>query len=211
MARQRITAGKSIQDIMDMSMREFESYTPAQQREITSRLASAANKRLRNLQKNNIENPATLRLNMSGGKISVKGKSGEDLKSEFFRASQFLNSKFSQTKEWRKFEKKLDASYKNKDEQEHNNAHMGLAFSYFDILQETDPTISQLREKYRLVDVIADFIRDGLDSNEIIQQAKNYLENRYREEQENYNTRNTNFGDRLDNTPKRYKRKRRKK
>lgn len=84
MPRSRIASGMTINDIMEMSMSKFEQYTPTQQREITSRLASAANKRLRTLQKSDIENPATLRLNMSGGKISVRGKSGDELKQEFF-------------------------------------------------------------------------------------------------------------------------------
>jgi len=205
--RSRIASGMKISDIMDMSFRDFEKYTPTQQREIVSRLGSAANKRLKNLQKNNIENPATLRLDLSGGKISVRGKSGDELKQEFYRAKQFLGSKFSQTREWKKFEKKLEAGYKNKDE--NISANMGLAFSYFDLLQEIDPTISKEREKYRLVDVIADFIRDGKNSNEIINSAKDYLNKRYKEEQERYNNQNTRFADRLINdTPKRYRRKR---
>lgn len=186
-----------------MSMSKFEQYTPTQQREITSRLASAVNKRLRTLQKSDIENPATIRLNMSGGKISVRGKSGDELKQEFFRAKQFLQSKFSKKSEWKKFEKKINENYDNRE-------NMGLAFSYFDILQETDPNISALREKYRLVDVIADYIRDGNNADEIIRKSKEYLDKRYLEEQERYNARNTTFGDRLQNTRKRYKRKKKK-
>lgn len=193
----------TINDIMKMSMSKFEQYTPTQQREITSRLASAANKRLRTLQKSDIENPATIRLNMSGGKISVRGKSGDELKQEFFRAKQFLQSKFSKKSEWKKFEKKINENYDNRE-------NMGLAFSYFDILQEIDPNISALREKYRLVDVIADYIRDGNNADEIIKKSKEYLDKRYLEEQERYNSRNTMFGDRLQNTRKRYKRKKKK-
>lgn len=203
MPRSRIASGMTINDIMKMSMSKFEQYTPTQQREITSRLASAANKRLRTLQKSDIENPATIRLNMSGGKISVRGKSGDELKQEFFRAKQFLQSKFSKKSEWKKFEKKINENYDNRE-------NMGLAFSYFDILQETDPNISALREKYRLVDVIADYIRDGNNADEIIRKSKEYLDKRYLEEQERYNARNTTFGDRLQNTRKRYKRKKKK-
>lgn len=208
MARQRIATGMKISDIMDMSFRDFEKYTPTQQREIVSRLGSAANKRLKTLQKNEIENPATLRLNLSGGKISVKGKSGEELKQELYRAKQFLSSKFSKTSEWKKFEKKLNEGYKNKQEREQVN--MGLAFSYYDLLQEIDPSISRERDKYKLVDVIADYIREGNNSQQIIDKSKQYLENRYKEEQNRYNNQSTRFGDRLDDTPTRYRRKKRK-
>lgn len=203
MPRSRIATGMSINDIMKMSMSRFEEYTPIQQREITSRLASAANKRLRTLQKSDIENPATIRLNMSGGKLSVRGKTGDELKQEFFRARQFLQSKFSKKSEWKKFEKKINENYDNRE-------NMGLAFSYFDILQETDPNISMIREKYRLVDTIADYIKEGNNADEIIRKSKEYLDKRYLEEQERYNARNTTFGDRLQNTRKRYKRRKKK-
>lgn len=205
MARERIATGMSISDIMDMSISKFESYTPKQQREITSRLASAANKRLRNLEKSGIENPTTIRLNLSGGKISVKGKSGDELKQEFFRAKQFLGSKLSSKKEWKKFEKAITENYQGNE----SRYTMGLAFSYFDVLQEIDPKISALREKYRLVDQIADYIQAGDNAETIINKSKEYLEKRYNQEQERYNNQNVSFGDRLDNSRKRYRRKKR--
>ena len=213
MARSRVASGQSINDIMDMPMSKFEQYTPTQQREIVSRLASAANKRLKTLGKNNIENPATIRVNLSGGKFSVRGKQGTELKQEFFRAKQFLGSKFSKTSEWKKFQKKLNEGLKqNKETQDTNDGYyeMGLAFSYYDVLQEIDPRISANREKYRLVDVIADYIKSGDNAQEILNKAKKYLDDRYKEEQESYNQQNINFGDKLDNTPYRFKRKRKK-
>ncbi len=194
---------------MNLPMSKFEEYTTTQQREIVSRLTSAANKRLKTLGKNSIENPATIRVDLSGGKFSVRGKSGQELKQEFFRAKQFLNSRFSKSSEWKKFEKKLNEGLKqNKAMQADKGEGMGLAFSYYDILQETDPRISSNREKYRLVDVIADYIREGNNAQEIINKSKEYLNNRYREEQESYNNQSVSFGDSLDNTPYRFKRKR---
>lgn len=203
MARSRITQGMSIGNIMDMPMSKFETYTPTQQREIVSRLASAANKRLKTLQSNNIENPTTIRVEMSGGKFSVKGKSGDSLKNEFFRAKQFLGSKFSSTKEWRKFEKKIQAKYSDTEKA----IDMGLAFSYFDVLQEVDPSISALREKYRIVDLIADYIKDGVKGKDIIQKTRDYLDKRYKQEQERYNSKSVRFGNRIENTQRKFKRK----
>ena len=192
-------------------MSKFEEYTNTQQREIVSRLASAANKRLKTLGKNNIENPATIRVDLSGGKFSVRGKSGQELKQEFFRAKQFLGSKFSKTSEWKKFEKKLNEGLKQnkaiQSDKPDGYYEMGLAFSYYDILQETDPRISANREKYRLVDVIADYIKAGNNAQEIINKSKKYLDDRYKEEQESYNNQSVSFGEPLDNTPYRFKRK----
>ena len=93
--RNRISAGLSISDIMNIPMKKFEQYTPAQQRELVSRLASAANKRYKTFEKKGIVNPAILSMKMEGGKISVRGKNVEQIKEEYFRAKKFLKSAFS--------------------------------------------------------------------------------------------------------------------
>lgn len=104
--RQRIATGLKISDIMDMPISKLSQYTPKQQREIISRLASAANKRLKTLQKQDIYNSAVSRLEKSGGKISVRGKSGDELIKEFVRAREFLSNKFSSATYWKKDNKK---------------------------------------------------------------------------------------------------------
>ena len=75
--RSRVSTGLSIQDIMRMDMNKFEKYSFTEHKEIVSRLASAANKRYRNFEKKGIVNPATLYMNLEGGKISVKNRSEE--------------------------------------------------------------------------------------------------------------------------------------
>ena len=86
MARKRVTQGKTIEDLLKIDMAALQDYTISEQREIVSRLASAANKRLKGLESKGIETPATIKLKMSGGKISVRGKSEEDLFIELYRA-----------------------------------------------------------------------------------------------------------------------------
>ena len=105
--RKRVSSGLTIKDIQKMSMDKFQSYTPAQQRELVSRLASAGNKRLRNLEKVGTETPSTIKLNLSGGKLSVKGKSGDELIKEFYRAKSFLNSPTSTTIGWKKTKQEI--------------------------------------------------------------------------------------------------------
>ena len=213
MARNRISSGLSITDITKMSMEQFEKYTPGQQREIVSRLASAANKRFKNLQNRGIVSPASIRLSQSGGKVSVRGKSGTELKMEMARAKQFLKSSLSTVTGFRKLEKSI------KEEQERtgkkgkdNSKSLGLAFSYYDIISDMDSNITAIRDKYNVVEFIAEMIDDGLQYDQIIESTMNYLDRSYEESQRSYNETNINFSDSLENdTPKRFKRKRRKK
>lgn len=190
-----------------MSMEKFGTYTPTQQREIVSRLASAANKRLRTLEKSGIENPATLRVELSGGKFSVKGKSGQELKQELFRVKQFLGSKFSSKREWNKFEKKLEAKIKEDATEQDKNATK-LAYGYFDVLQELEPSLITKRARYNLVEQIALYIKEGNSPKEVMNKAKQWLEDEYRKEQQRYNEQNVKFGERLNKSRKRYKRNR---
>ena len=108
--RSRVSTGLSIHDIMSMDMKKFESYTIKEQKELTSRLASAANKRFKTFEKKEIVNPAILKMQMEGGKISVKNKTPAELKEEYFRAKAFLKSKFSTQKGYNQYMKKLNES-----------------------------------------------------------------------------------------------------
>ena len=87
--------GYSITDIMDMGIEEFSNLTKPQLREAVSRLASAANKRLRRVSKDDIVSPAQIEAEESGGKFSTRGKSEIELQVEFRRVSNFLRDKTS--------------------------------------------------------------------------------------------------------------------
>ena len=211
MARNRVSSGLSISDITKMSMEQFEKYTPGQQREIVSRLASAANKRFKNLQNRGIVSPASIRLSQSGGKVSVRGKSGVELQMEMTRAKQFLNSSLSTTKGYKKLqndikeeERRINAGY---SENEKNDTAMGLAFAYYDILYEQDPTIANIRQKYEIVEHIADQILEGKSGDDIINNTMSWLETKYIENQKQYNDNNISFSNAIENDiPQRYRR-----
>ena len=152
--RKRVATGMSVKDILNMPVSKLSTYTPAQQKEIVSRLASAANKRARTLEKNNINNSALMRLNNSGGKISVRGKKGDDLTREMIRARDFLNNKFSKTSYWKKTIKNIKnkSSLNDMPEEKISNA-----FSTYDMIRETDAELINRINKYELMDYI-----DGL-------------------------------------------------
>ena len=211
--RNRIASGLSIQDIMSMDMKKFESYSLKEQKEITSRLASAANKRLKTFERKEIVNPAVLKMQMEGGKISVKNKTQDELKEEYFRAKTFLKSKFSTQKGYKQYMEKLNDSlnidqkgiYKGMDA----SLLYSTAFAYYDALQDISPSIQNVKDKYKIANKIAEFMQDGKDEKEIFKDVFSWLSKEYEQMQEQFNETSVSFGNRLDeeDTPTRFKRK----
>ena len=106
--------GYSINDIMDMGIEEFSNLTKPQLREAVSRLASAANKRLKRVSKDDIVSPAQIEAIESGGKFSTKGKSEIELQVEFRRVSNFLRDKTSTVTGARQLEEDVRAELKKR-------------------------------------------------------------------------------------------------
>ena len=208
--RQRVTTGLKVSDITQMSMQEFEKYTPTQQREIVSRLGSAANKRLKKLTGQGIQTPATIHLEQSGGKISVKGKSGEELKQELFRAKQFLKNSLSTVTGYKKLQKAVKEEMQRTGTPYNESKSLGQAISYYDVLADIDPTIRNKKDKYKVQSMIAELIDEGKNEKEILEEVSAYLNEGYLQSQRDYNELDISFGDKLDyDIPNRYSRKKR--
>lgn len=97
--------GLTIDDIMRMDANEINSLGKKDLATLTSRLASAANKRIKRMRKAGVESPAlsTFESRKQGVKFSVKGKSVNELRHTFKSAKGFLNLKTSSIKgarEW---------------------------------------------------------------------------------------------------------------
>lgn len=86
---------KSIREIMDIGLDEFLSMPVRDLRKAVSQLSSAANKRLKRLQKSDLLSPAMIEAQETGGKFGTKGKSEIELQIEFRRVSNFLQSQSS--------------------------------------------------------------------------------------------------------------------
>lgn len=211
--RNRVSTGLSIQDIMSMDMKKFESYSLKEQKEITSRLASAANKRLKTFEKKEIVNPAILKIQMEGGKISVRNKTPDELKEEYFRAKAFLKSKFSTQKGYNQYMKKLNESLNIDQKGIYKGMNASLlystAFAYYDALQDISPNIQNVRDKYKIANKIAEYMQEGKDEKQIFKDVFAWLSKEYEEMQEQFNESSISFGNRLDEDeiPTRYKRK----
>ena len=97
--------GKSIGDISSMSIEELNAMDRPTLAKAVSRLASAANKRLKRFEGSELESPATKSVEKSGGKFGTRGKTLNQLRSEFIRAKNFLGNKTSTIKGYKQFKK----------------------------------------------------------------------------------------------------------
>lgn len=99
--------GKSVDDLSNLSMGEFSSLTRSELSKVVSRLSSTANKRMKRLENNDIQSPAYRGAVSSGGKFGSKGKTLNELRSEYMRVTGFLKSKTSTVKGYRQVRKDL--------------------------------------------------------------------------------------------------------
>ena len=90
--------GLSIKDILEMDFSDIQKLTRKELANVTSRLVSASNKRIRRLEKTELgESPALRSLKARTGdiRLSVKGKTQGQLQRTFTEAKHFLNLKTS--------------------------------------------------------------------------------------------------------------------
>ena len=102
--------GLSIKDIQDMTWKELNKLSLDELKQLSSRLNSAANKRLRRMEQTGEDrySPAYSSIMKSGGNFSVKGKETKtDIKNEIQRASGFLSAKTGKISGVRKHRKKI--------------------------------------------------------------------------------------------------------
>lgn len=86
-------SGLSVNDILSMDWTDIQKLNRRDLAQLTSRLASAGNKRLRRLEKAGLnETPAYTAIKRSGGDFSIKSKTINELRSEFSRVRTFLDT-----------------------------------------------------------------------------------------------------------------------
>lgn len=98
MSRVSYFKGRSVDSIANMDITEFMGLSKSQLRQAVSRLADAANKRLRRLENAGINSMAAFEVQESGGKFSTRGKDEYQLQAEFQRARQFITDATSTVK-----------------------------------------------------------------------------------------------------------------
>ena len=109
--------GLSIQDIIDMDWRDINRLSEGELKQLSMRLNSAANKRLRRLEQSGQSkwSPAYTHIKKSGGDFTVKGKDTKTaIKNEIQRATDFLNAKTSTAAGSKEYKENVENIFKKK-------------------------------------------------------------------------------------------------
>lgn len=176
-----IVSGMSVSDILNMSEKRFNKLTERELKLVVGRLVSAVNKRVRRFEKAGITTPATRALEKSGGKLSVKGKSLNELRSEYARARNFLNMETSTRKGYEQVQKRISETLRERGYDISPN-ELDDMFEVYNDLLEIDPTLSLSKDRYLLMQEIAN-MPDELDVSEKVLKAKERYTELYEQEQ----------------------------
>lgn len=210
--RKRAASGLTIENIMSMPISKLENMSLKEQREFVSRLGSAANKRLVNLQKNDIYNSAVRRLELGGGKISVRGKNKDDLTKEFIRARDFLKNKFSSASNWKKTIRNIAKKSDYEGITGSDTSDLSKAFSIYDVLREIEPEITKRANKYELTSYIKSIMYLFDSTESIIDRSISWLQERSDKLQNDYENNTSRFSDSIEyDIPPRARNKRKRK
>ena len=107
--------GLSIQDIMSMDWNDLNKLSAKEMKQVTSRLVSAANKRIRRLQKTKLgtSSLAYQTVEKRGRNFSVRGKNVNQVRNEFKNVRGFLNMKTSTVSGWKDDQKDVATRMKS--------------------------------------------------------------------------------------------------
>lgn len=185
MARRKNTgfnvSGKSITDISNISIQEFNRLTESDLRKAVSRLASAANKRIKTFERKGATSPAVEYISRSGGKFSTKGKTANELRAEFTRARDFLRAKTSTVKGVEKVKKTtidaLKRSGVNISPEQFDDF-----FKAYERLKETNPEIANKNFKYNAMRDLSQMMQNDVDVDDLITRMQEQLREGYEDE-----------------------------
>lgn len=174
-----IVKGKSIKDIMSIDPKDILKMNRKELSIYTSRLASAANKRLKRMYGKEVNKRDYKKI-----KFSVKGKNINQLRAEYARAKSYLQSNHSLSG-MKKTKKKVISGLK-KQGVKITGKQYNKFWSVYQRLKEVDPKVSSYIYKYMSMRDIADYINDNPTASidEVIDGMMADLNRHYEEQKE---------------------------
>lgn len=145
-------------------------------------LASASNKRLTNLKNRGLKSSATAYVERSGGKFSVRNKNLNQLRAEFVRAKNFLQSQGSTVKGVKSIQKETINTLK-KYGVDISSDQYNKFWDAYEKLKELDSSVANRTFKYLVLENISEVIDDG-SAEDIAIKVSEQLDNLYREREE---------------------------
>ena len=187
-----IVSGKSVTDILNMDIRDFNKLGLSDLRKVVGRLVSAVNKRIRRFMNAGISTPATRALEKSGGMLSTKGKDLNQLRTEYARGRDFLNMETSSRKGFEEVQKKTVETLKDRGV-DVTTDELDDIFEVYGRLKEIDPSVGVILSSSQVIGEIAK-LDNKQDVQTRIMQAKERYNELYEENQEQYGRDVTLYG-----------------
>lgn len=177
-----IVSGKSVTDIMNIDIGTFNKLSMSDMKKVVGRLVSAGNKRLRSFQKSGEVSPATRYVERTGGAFSTKGKNLNELRAEFMRAKNFMQSKTGTRKGWN-IVKKETATGLQKHGVSVDSKSFDKLWKAYEHLKESSPEVANKGMKYAVLREIADLTTDSNKSvDEIVSVMQKNIDAIYEEQ-----------------------------
>lgn len=187
-----IVSGKSVTDILNMDIRDFNKLGISDLRKVVGRLVSAVNKRIRRFMKSGISTPATRSLEKSGGMLSTKGKDLNQLRTEYARGRDFLNMETSSRKGYEDVQKKTVETLKDRGV-DVTTEELDDIFEVYGKLKEIDPSVGVILSSSQVIGEISK-LDNTQDVQTRIMQAKERYNELYEENQEQFGREVTLYG-----------------
>lgn len=169
--------------LLALGGKEFSALKGRDLREAVGTLRSTARKRAARLEQGGYQTQALTYLERSGGLPTIKGMSEAELRREFIRYRDFLNSQTSTVTGFKEFRSDVIEGLRQKGI-DINNEDFQKFFDVYERLKEASPDIENRRLKYKSMRELANLIQDGkLDFEEMILQMQDELSELYEEEE----------------------------
>jgi len=167
----------NLNDMLNLDVDKLMKLSRSDLSKIVTKISSAANKRLKRLEEQEIKNPVYLGIQRSGGKFSVKGKNLNSLRAEYTRVSAFMRNNTSTLKGAKEQYKKFQARFGSPL----SPRQMNDLYSTYRKLEELEPAF--LKTKYGSENMMT-FLHDKIVSkkgnpDEILQSALDEIKRNY--------------------------------
>ena len=193
--------GTSVDKLTNLSATQIKQYDRKNLAKIVTKLASAANKRVKRLGENGLATPA-LRKADKGKHFGSKDKNLKQLRSEYKRVSGFLKSETSTVKGYKSFLNRLSKKFKEKGVKvgggstEEMQDFIDKETRIYDWLKDRNPLIEDSIYKYSVMPKLSEYINQGnLSESAIKKRMQKYINEEYKKIQESRNIDTSQFFD----------------
>lgn len=176
----------TIKELMQLDFNTFNSMTKNELKAAVRTAADVAAKRLNRIKDKGLSTPASRAFEDSGGKVSVKGKDINALRSELARTLDFLKAETSTISGYRDFKADVVDAIKDKGGVDISDADFEAFWKAYDKLKESDPIVATHSMRYLAMEELTEVLKStNNDPEEAVRIMSERMKKRYEEYQEN--------------------------